>query len=104
MHREHPFLCAPQHSRHVGEVVLAMRIVGLEFLNVSEKCLDGKCVEAGVDLADLPLRRRAGFLLHDRLHVVTLCPGAENASISRGIFKMRAQESHGCPIALVEVA
>src|SRR5439155_10502075 len=87
---------------HVGEVILAMRIIGLEFLDVIEKIFHRKCIKTRVDFANFPLCRRARLLFHYRLDLVALGPSSNDASISRGILQMRAQKRHGRATSLMK--
>ena len=59
---------ADQDLDHVGEVVFARGIVGLNLVDVLPENVRAEAVDAHVAFADGELLGRAGLLLHDRLH------------------------------------
>ena len=79
---------------HIGEVILALRIVGVEpgqpVFELPRRCGH----DAAVDLLDLALLGAGVFVLDDGLHRLT---GAQNTPITRGVGKCDGQQ--GQPLA-----
>jgi hypothetical protein len=99
----HAFLGFAEDGRHVGEVKLAVRVVGAQLLDVAEQFGHGKGVEAGVDLADYLLRRAGGFFFHDGADIVAFGALAQDASVPGGPLQHRGQQSHGGFLREVEI-
>ena len=84
---DHLGFCFAKHGGHVREVVLAMRIVGLQVANARVKRLDAKRVEAGVDLANFFLRGSRGLFFDNGFHFIALRALAQHSPIARRIFE-----------------
>lgn len=93
-HGNHSLLGLDENGGHIGEVKLAVRIVVLELVDMAEQQFTIESVEAGVDLANLLLRRGERFLLHNGLDIVALVLANHPAVASR-ILQLRGQQGHG---------
>ena len=82
LHGDHALLGLGQNRGHVGEVELAVMIVGAQFVDVAEQRLGVEGVEAGVDLVYFLLRRRQVLLLDDGLDLVAAGFLADDSSVS----------------------
>ena len=103
LNRYNPPTRPVKHSRHIGEVVLAMWICSRKLRNVLVQSGCIKSIEARVDLADFLLPRVRRLLFDNRLH---LGPSAfaDHTPVSEGIVEVGAEQSHGRLLGGVEVA
>src|SRR5712692_2556567 len=92
-----------KNARHVGEVVLAVWVVSLQFVDVAEQRLGCKGVEARVDLANFALGRVHGFFFHDGLHFIAVFL-SDHSTIASWILQLSGEQSHGSFLCQVEIA
>ena len=85
-------------SNHVGEVVLALRVVGVQTLQVLEKHASIEAVGAGVDLADHLLLRAEVLLLDDAGDRAR--PVAHDASVAGGVIELCGEDRQRRSIGL----
>ena len=86
---------SPQNGRHVGQIVFAMGVVGLQRVNMTIESVDAKNINAGVDFRKVLLVWCQRFLLDDSGDFRTGRRGAQNPAIAKGIFRARRQDGHG---------
>ncbi len=84
---------AMQDGRHIGEVIFARGIVGLDLADVLPEEAGAKAVDAHVGFLDGELFGRAGLLLHHVEHVAAAI--AEHAAVAVGIFHHGAEQDAG---------
>ena len=94
LHRDHALPGFRENRSHIGEIELAVMIVGVQFVDVAEQRLGVKGVKAGVDLVYFLLRGRQVLLLDDGLHVVAAGFFADDSSVSSGIFQPGGEDRH----------
>ena len=97
------FLGLGKNARHIGEVVLAVWVVSLQFVDVAEQRLGCKGVEARVDLANFALGRVYGFFFHDGLHFIAAFL-SDHATVASWILHLSGEQSHGSFLCQVEIA
>ena len=88
--------CDPDH---VGEVELALSVVGRQPRETVAQGGHVERVDAGVDLADRLLGRRRVLLLDDRVHGAV--GTADDAAVAGRLVELRGQHGHG--VALLGV-
>ena len=104
--RQHLGTLAGQDTGDIGQVILAMRIVGTQFVEVLEQRLGGESVDPGIRFADLLLLRRELLLLDDGFDLVRRAPRlflADNASVAGRVREVGGQNRHGRVILPVKV-
>ena len=104
--RQHPGTLAGQDAGDIGQVILAMRIVGAQFVEVLEQRLGGEGVDAGIRFANLLLLRRELLLLDDGFDLVGRAPRlllADDASVAGRVREVGGQNGHGRVILAVKV-
>ena len=104
---EHGLAVALQDRGDLGEVVLAVRIVGGELIDAGEQFGDVEGVDAGVDLADLLLLAAELLLLDDGFDLVgdaAVDDAAHDASVAEGIGRLGGEDGHGGRAGDVEIA
>jgi len=84
---------------HVGEVELAVSVVGGEVVDVGEQGSEGEGVEAGVDLTEtgFALGGGEGFFFDDLndLAVAGFLLAVDDAAVAEGVFGEGSQQRHG---------
>ena len=80
----------------VGQVVLALRVLRHQLGHRLAQKIDGRGVDAGVDLVDLALGRRGVLVLDDAGHLPLAV--ADHPPVAGGVRHPRAQ--HGQPLGL----
>src|SRR5579864_96340 len=86
--RHHTLLRFPQNLRHVGEVVLAVRVGGGKFFDVGKQRAGGKNVEPGIDFVKFLLRGAGGFLFDDGYDFRAARTFVDDAAIAGGIIEI----------------
>ena len=104
--RHHALAGLAQGVRHVGEVILGVRVVSFQPPDVGKQRLHRKRVEARINLVNLALHRRARLLFNDGLNFVGLQVRgpANDAAVAGGIFQLRAQDGHRSLFLTMKVA
>ena len=88
---------------HVGEVILAVRIISAQAVDVREERLGVEGIESRIDLADVRLLRTQGLLLDDCGHAIC-SPFAQDASVARGVGWLSGEDGHCGTVRGVKVA
>ena len=93
LHGLHGVSCTRQDGRHVGEVIFARGVVGLDLIDVFPEEIRAETVDAHIGLADGELFRSAGLLLH---HIENLSVRiADHAAVARGVVHHGAHQDAG---------
>src|SRR5579859_3160368 len=80
-----------------------MRVVCAEAVDVGEKRLGGKSVNAGIDFSFFLLRFSKSFLLDDGFHAIT-GTGADHAAITERIGRRGGKNRHSSFFAEMKIA
>ena len=86
---------AIQDGEHVGEVILALRVVAVELAEVREQLGRAEAVDAGIALGDLALFVGAILFLDDTAHIAGR--GAHDAPVAMRVFRDHGE--HGRRVA-----
>ena len=79
---------------HVGEVVLSVRVVGGELIDVFVKGWPIEGVETRVDFADFFLLCRRGFFFNDGLNLHLAGTFANHPAVSERVLQLGAEQRH----------
>ena len=90
--RQHLAAVGTADFKHVGEVVLALRVVVGHAGERVEERRRVEAIEAGVAFRDRGLFGRGVFLLDDACHRVAL---AHDAAVAEGVFHLHGEHHHG---------
>ena len=90
--RQHLAAVGAADFKHIGEVVLALRVVVGHAGKRVEKRRRVEAIEAGVAFRDRGLLGRGVFLLDDARHRVAL---AHDAAVAEGVFHLHGEHHHG---------
>ena len=93
LHGLHGVAGARQDGRHVGQVVFARGVVGLDLIDVLPEEIGAETVDAHVGLADGELFRGAGLLLHHVENVAVRI--ADHAAVAGGVVHQGAHQDAG---------
>ena len=92
-HGLHPVAGAPQDRGHVGEVVFARGIVGLDLIDVLPEEVGAETVDAHVGFANGELLRSAGLLFHHIEDVAVRV--VDHAAVAGGVVHHGAHQHAG---------
>ena len=84
---------AYQNLDHIGQVIFARGVVGLELANVFPEQIGAETVDADVAFPNSQLLGRAGLLLDDGKHVAASV--ANHAAIACGVVEFRGHKRSG---------
>ena len=98
MRGDHRHAVGDGHRDDVGQVVLALRVVVAQAAEPALERRGGRGHHAGVDLADLALRRRRVLVLDDALHRVAI---AHDAPVAAGVGQLDGQQRQAFTAAQV---
>ena len=104
LHRHHALFGLGENRGHVGEIELAVMIVGAQFVDSAEQGPGVERVKTGIDLMYFLLRRRQIFLLDDGLHIIAAGFLANDSSVSAGVFEAGRENSHCGLFCKMEIA
>ncbi len=97
-----------EHGGDVGEVELAVGVVGVEGVEFVEEGVGVEAIDAGVDLIHflgrIELLGAEGLLFDDGDDFRAVCGGAKDAAVSGGVGGYRGEDGHGGVLAEVGVA
>ena len=82
-HAGHGQAIGSQQTEHVREVVLALRVIAVELIEMAQERRCGKAIDAGIALANRALLLRAVLLFDDAGHVATRV--THDTPVSKGI-------------------
>ena len=92
--RDYAEAVGDQHGGDVGEVELAVGVVGGEGIEAGEECFGLEAVDAGVDLWCAELVRLEGFLLDDGGDFGAMLAGAKYAAVAGGVRGHGGEDGH----------
>jgi hypothetical protein len=98
------FAFGDEHGGDVGEVELAVGIVGVEGVELVKESAGFEAVNAGVDLGGVELLGTKGFLFDDGDDVGIVGREAEDAAVAGGISRYGSEDGHGCLLGEMGVA
>ena len=98
------FAVGYEHGGYVGEVELAVGVVGVECVEFGEELGGFEAVDAGVDLGRGELAGGEGFLLDDGCDLGAGGSGAEDSAVAGGVGGDGGEDGHGGTLGEVEVA
>ena len=98
------FAVGDQHGGDVGEVELAVGVVGGEGVELAEEGFGFEAVDAGVDLGRRQLVGHERLLLDDGGDFGLAGCGAQDAAIAGGVVGDGGEDGHGGVFAEVELA
>ena len=98
------FAVGDEQGGDVGEVELAVGVVGGEGVEVGEEGGGAEAVDAGVDLGCGELGGGEGFLLDDGCDVGRAGSGSEDAAVAGGVGWDGGEDGHGRVLGEVEGA
>ena len=93
LHGLHAVAGARQDRGHVGQVIFARRVIGLDLIDVLPEEVGAETVDAHIGLADGELFRSAGLLLHHIEDVAVRI--ADHAAVARGVVHQGAHQHAG---------
>ena len=93
-----------QHGGDVGEVELAVGVVGGEQVELGEERFGFEAVDAGVDLGRVELGGREGLLLDDGRDLGRVGLAAQDAAVAGGVGRDGGKDGHGGVLAQMQLA
>ena len=96
---------AAEDLSHIGDVILAVGVDSGKFSDLREQLVCGEDVKAGIDLANLFLRRAGGFLFDNGLDFGAGLARflAEDAAVAGGVVEVGAEQRHGSVLVEMKV-